>query len=222
MYSVVSDTVGNRYKRLSGQVIKEKHKCQAEPDFYVRNGKYVFLFESKDVLVNSEIKLSSDYTRIYDDLKKKFYEDNGSPKAVKQLLYNVERLIKEDCPWDGGYPTRTLEIYPILVLHDNIYNCPGVQELVSEWFGEDLQLRGLENDKRIKPITVINIGAFILYKSKIQSKRLNRLIEDYHKSKFSDREKVAKDVQKKGKEAGREAYYRATRSFEYYLSGVKA
>ena len=66
----------------------------AEPDYYIRQDQEMYLFESKDILINAEIKASYDFNRHEAEFAKKLYyeEKDGhkSNKAVLQLLKNVE------------------------------------------------------------------------------------------------------------------------------------
>lgn len=48
----------NIFKK-SGEEIKNTYNIDAEPDYYIRNGNKIYLFESKDILIPSEVKISN-------------------------------------------------------------------------------------------------------------------------------------------------------------------
>ena len=104
LYKTLQAIYGRRnYIQQSGAEIKAQFHIDAEPDYYIRNGNYVFLFESKDILINGSIKETFDYTMYREEFSKKLYYEtakNGSieKKAVLQLVNNIERLLKQELP----------------------------------------------------------------------------------------------------------------------------
>ena len=143
LYNSLKDIFGNKYIQMPGNYIKETFRINAEPDYYIRNGNKVFLFESKDILISSESKISNDYKIISKELKKKLYYEESKKgidnKAVLQLLNNAQKLLNKTAEWDKTYKEKNIRIYPIIILHDNIYNCPGINELVNKWFKQELK-----------------------------------------------------------------------------------
>ena len=57
--------------------------------------------------------------------------------------------------------------YPILVVHDEIFNLPGICIILNNWFREelrkDVELRSIDN--RIKGITMIDINTILFNKN---------------------------------------------------------
>ena len=107
MYNVLFDVYAKKYIQKSGEEIKNTYNIDAEPDYYIRNGNKIYLFESKDILIPSEVKISNDYTKITAELKKRlYYEEKGdgsiSKKAILQLLYNIKKLLKKNAEWDSN------------------------------------------------------------------------------------------------------------------------
>lgn len=206
---------------MPGDYIKNEFGIIAEPDYYIRNGNKIFLFESKDILIPSETKVSNDYENISSELKKRLYYEekrNGGidNKAVLQLLNNTQKILRKTAEWDQGYKEKNIRIYPIIILHDNIYNCPGINDLVRMWFEEELEKMREEYDvSRIENITIINIDVFIVYKDLLQKSEgsLDKMISSYHKY-------VSEDIAKKARtqEEAIKMYKDRIISFEYYLS----
>lgn len=221
LYNVLKDVYGKKYIQMSGDYIKNEFGIVAEPDYYIRNGNKIFLFESKDIFIPSETKISNDYQDISSELKKRLYfekKDNGriDNKAVLQLLNNVKKMLSKTAKWDQCYKEKNIRIYPIIILHDNIYNCPGINDLVSMWFEEELEKMKEEYDiSRIENITIINIDVFIAYKDLLQKSggALDKMISSYHKYVSED---ITKKVQTE--EEAIKKYKDRIISFEYYLS----
>src|SRR5690606_13087860 len=106
----------------------------------------IFLFESKDILINATIKHSYDFTKYEKELRKKLYyeESDGKTekKAVLQLLKNIENILKKEFPADLNYKTKSVIIYPIIVLHDHQFNVLGLNSLVNHWFKIEVKKLG--------------------------------------------------------------------------------
>lgn len=220
LYDVLRGTYGNKYIQMSGEHIKREYNVNAEPDYYIRNGNKIFLFESKDILIPSRTKVSNDYADISNELKKRLYYDekNGKNenKAVLQLLNNIKKVLKKNAEWDKSYKEKNIKVYPILILHDNIYNCPGIEELVKKWFLKELKKISEEYDiSRIENITIVNIDVFIVYKDFLQQREnsLDRMILAYHNY-------ISEDIMTKArtKEEAIKGYKDRIISFEYFLS----
>src|SRR5690606_6530719 len=85
---------GKKYIQFDDNKIKEYNikgiNNLALPDYYVRNGNKVFLFECKNSLLSNQSKLDSEYKDIEREIKEKCYEYSKKKKAVKQLLNYIE------------------------------------------------------------------------------------------------------------------------------------
>lgn len=176
-------------KEISGSEIKAEAQIDAEPDYYVRQDNKLFLFESKDILIKAEVKTSCDFNQIEVEFKKKLYFDNGQskiePKAVLQLVKNIERGLRKQFSFDNTYDASKLTIYPILVLHDHQLNIAGLSQLVNQWFFvelEKLSSKGLDVTK-VKPLSILDIGTFIYHQDLLanQSIFLEDFISEYFK-----------------------------------------
>lgn len=220
LYNVLQNVYGKKYIQMSGEYIKTEFLINAEPDYYIRNGNKIFLFESKDIFISSGAKISNDYNVISAELKKRLYyedkETGRNKKAILQLLHNIKKLLSKTAEWDNCYKERNVRVYPIIILHDNIYNCPGINELVNQWFEEELlKMKGEYDISCIEKITIINIDAFIVYRDFLQKSEgaLDKLISSYHKYLSQDIFKKAKSEQEL-----LQKYKDRIKSFEYYLS----
>jgi len=135
-------------------------KIKGEPDYYVRKDNDIFLFESKDNLMNAEIKSSYDYDKITEDLDKKLNQKKG----IKQICNNIEKILKKQLPIDIDYDENAANIYPILVLHERIYSNIGLNYILNKWFDNKIKSTkdSMTNPERIKPLVIIDIDTFIL------------------------------------------------------------
>ena len=204
LYNVLQETYENRYIKFSGEKIRGTG-ITAEPDYYIRNGNKIFLFESKDILIKADVKTSFDYHKIESELKKKLYfvQQNGKVKnkAVLQLINNIERILTKSFPFDERYKENSIRIYPILVLHDHQFNLAGLNVIVNSWFQDEL--KKLEKDglniKNVSPLTIIDIDTLIFYQDQFKVRRitLNTLIEGYHKHITYNSKRSYSDLEEK-------------------------
>ncbi len=146
--------------KLSGQTFR-KQGCQAEPDYYVRNGNKIFLFESKDTLCSSETKTSYCVETILDVLRERFYKQNKKPKAIRQLLRNIEKIGNDGI--ESPNNIRNARIYPIIVVYDSFFDTNYVNYFLDQWFQEELQNRALGvKIQKVYPIVVVSIDILIM------------------------------------------------------------
>ncbi len=164
---IIKSIFNGKSLNLSGEEMLAQG-IEAEPDYYVRRGKSLFLFESKDILFNASVKRSRDFKVLEAEIKKKLYyvEDSGKrkPKAILQLINNIKRVLTRDFEFDQGY-NRKVEIYPVLVLHDHFFNIPGLNTLLNTWFDQEIQNLRQEGFliKRVKPLVIITIDFLVQF-----------------------------------------------------------
>lgn len=172
--------------KYSGQELDDA-KIVAPPDYYVRNGNKVLLFESKDVLINAKIKASKDYVAYESELKKKFYlTHSGSKikkKAILQLLNSIESLLDQKNHLDVNYKPKNLRFYPVLLTHSSQFDTPGLNNILNKWFLGELNKIEKKRDLKLKvmPLTIINIDSLIYFEDHLKDKiDLFEVIVQYH------------------------------------------
>jgi hypothetical protein len=162
---------------------------EAEPDYYIRNGNNLFLFESKDILINATIKSSYDFNQYEIEFKKKLYfetkKEKVEKKAVLQLINNIENVLTKQFQFDTNYKTQSIHIYPILILHDHQFNIAGLNVIVNSWFQTELaklKEKGLPTDK-VKPLVIIDIDTLIFHQDLFRDRalKLNEILDEYFK-----------------------------------------
>ncbi len=188
LYKLLNSIYKNRYIEYSGEEIK-LYGISAEPDYYIRNGNHLFLFESKDILINAKIKTTFDFKLYEPEFKKKLYFESKNEKvekkAVLQLINNIENILLKQFPFDQNYKAHSIHIYPIIILHDHQFNIAGLNVIVNSWFQKELiklKKRGLSTDK-VKPITIIDIDTIIFHQDIFRDRtlKLNLIINEYFK-----------------------------------------
>lgn len=175
-----------KWVKYSGQELDDA-KIVAPPDYYIRNGNKVFLFESKDVLINAKIKASKDYEAYESELKKKFYYTQSGTKtknkAILQLLKSIETLLDQNNSLDVNYKPKNLRFYPVLLTHSSQFDTPGLNKILNKWFLEELTVIEKKRDVKLKvmPLTIINIDSLIYFEDHLRDTiDLFSAIEEYH------------------------------------------
>jgi hypothetical protein len=186
LYLLLDTIFQGRGLALSGRAIFDgwQLKGQSEPDYYFRHGNRAVLFESKDVLVHKDAKAGHDFPTYLDEVRKKFYEDEKQhPKAARQLANNVARLLRKQLAFDTDFDPAELIIYPVLVVHDRLYNQPGLNVVVNDWFQEELaklEKEGLPV-RNVRPLIIIDADTLLAYHEDFRDGRLvfEEVLEEY-------------------------------------------
>lgn len=170
------------YVRFSGDEIKSKFAVDTEPDYYIRNGKKIFIYEIKASIITGKTKQSFDIDLIEEELNKKFYFDKNDFKAVKQLIERIELIAKNDYKscYDKNIPNN-FTIVPILVFTDIAMNTPGVNYLLNKWFQEEIKKSQFLSGISIKPLVLVDINTLIVYSDVFlkDPKQYEKLLYDY-------------------------------------------
>lgn len=187
MYNILDPLFAGKCIKYSGKELSEQ-KVNGAPDYYVRKGKNIFLFESKDFLIKAEYKTSFDFNVYEKEFQRILYyeelvDGHIKQKAVMQLINNVRKLLKNEFEADSDYFYKDVFIYPILLTHDIQYDTFGFNKLIDYWFQDELE--GLKEEgffiHRVKPLTVINIDSLIYHhEGLIEDIKLTNLIDAYH------------------------------------------
>ncbi len=176
--------------RLSGTDFKN-FGFSGEPDYYIRNWNNIFLFETKDILIRAEDKTSYDFKKLKDTLKSRLGKlpNQSQGKGTYQLARNIKHILFEKPVFDKIDASK-VKIYPIIVLHSNQFKAYGINHILNEWFEEDLNIEEKYN-RQVKPLIVINIDTFILFRKYFLngSLQLHELIDEFIRLKFNLRKK---------------------------------
>lgn len=182
---------------LSGETLKP-YISNGEPDYYIRKGSRVFIFEFKDVLLNTDVKYSRDLLKIENELLELFEESTfekksdkikkSKPKAIKQLL----KVIKEKLPviHNGIDKTELSKIYifPIIIYSDSNFDVDGVNYMINKRFLSLLNLTELDSRYVVKDLVMINLNNLIQLEDLFFQNRINlsTCINDYRSYRLAN------------------------------------
>lgn len=197
VYNILNRIFFEICTKFEGREIKAMG-IDAEPDYYVRRGRDIFLFESKDFFIIKDVKHSYDFTKYETEFKKRLYTDDGKNGAIQQLIKNIKRLQDFDFPegFDDDYNYKEVNIYPILIVNDSIYNTFGLNVLVDYWL--QTELRKIQSEgyftHKIKRIVVLPIDTLIMYQDHFINGtiKLNEIIDKWisHTKRMEERKQM--------------------------------
>lgn len=188
VYTAIKSIFPDKGIHFTGDEMHELN-MDGEPDYYLRLGNKILLFESKDFLIRAEIKDSCDFRLIEPELKKRLHVgyNNGKPYngAVLQLINNISLLLTKEFYVDTDYHYRNIYIYPILIIHQPQFDTGGLNFIVNSWLQEELIVLREQGYfvNRVKPITIINIDDLLLFENGLRDNlNLYQVIDLYHES----------------------------------------
>jgi hypothetical protein len=166
-YNVIQSIYPDRCISFSGKQLVDMG-IDGACDYYIRKGKNILLFESKDFLILAEKKATFDFNVYEEEFQRVLYyetlpDGKEKHKAVMQLINVIRKLLKKEFPADTDYHYKDVFIYPILLTHDHQYDTPGFNELIDYWFQYELLILREEGlfVHRVKPLSVVNIDSLI-------------------------------------------------------------
>jgi hypothetical protein len=183
LYSLIERAFKKKYFKLSGGEMTS----DGTPDYYIRNGNKIFLFESKDILINAETKNSYDFMKYETALKDKLYwhsdEKKKSPKAVKQLANFSKKILEGTFKEDRNYKPGSAKIYPIILLHNRQLDIIGLNNLINIWFQNEIDSMVSDsiNVRNLRMPTIIGIDTLILIHERLSIGEfsLDQILDDY-------------------------------------------
>lgn len=173
---------GNKYIHLNYNDLKE----EGQSDYYVRNGKYIFLFECKDNLIGKDILAECNLDLFIGKLKELFVEKSSEKrvrgKAINQLINNISKILGMEYP-DKKYKAKNCVIYPIIVVHNNVFSLTGINSIVNRWFWDEIHERGITHP-HIKDVTIMSVDTLVLYQGVFPQKgcSIKEMIDAYWKN----------------------------------------
>lgn len=177
-----------RYNVLNGAQADSMEKISA-PDYYLKNkeNSNIILFEHKDIRIGGKVKQSRDLEIIVKEYKNKMLlvtENQGKkvskpkPIGIGQLVSLIEKIRYQTFVWDKTLDKDAI-IYPVLVLTDSNFIPDGLPYLMNTWLYDDLKARGIDAG-RVKPLIVMEVSTFLLYRSEFKEKGLEHYFEKYY------------------------------------------
>ena len=177
---------------------------KSEPDYYLRKGQNLMLFENKDVLFPDDAKFSGQLLMLKESISskvasyKKVKNEKGKIKRQKeglgQIYYNIIRM--KDRPdlyrkFDSDC-NMVKNIYPVLITYDKAYSAIGVNEYINKKIPElKKKILGFFKkekghsvgigDYNIQKSVIIDIDTLIMYALLLKKQQLDLfdLIDEY-------------------------------------------
>lgn len=133
-YKVIESIYTSKCIHFSGKELSDM-KIDGAPDYYIRKGKNIILFESKDFLIKAEKKSTFDFSIYEQEFQRVLYfesmpDGKEKHKAVMQLINCIRKLLKNEFLADINYNYKDIYIYPILLTHDLQYDTPDRKSVV--------------------------------------------------------------------------------------------
>jgi hypothetical protein len=170
------------------QVILEK-RLDAPPDFYIRNGTDVVLFECKDVKINKGIKAGGSVEQLLKEVDKDYlgYQNESGKwryKGVGQLVRNAKRIQEGQFVWDKDVE-KDSRIFLVLVLADVRQVAVGWKNYLNRKMYEE-SVRQHVDIRRICPLILTDLGSLVLFKHNFKKNGfLPYFVDYYQKTTFS-------------------------------------
>ena len=157
-YALMNRCFGNQYVKYSGEEF-EKALGEGMPDYYLRKGNRIFIFECKDAQVAARKKLSGDYETIKKAIFEKYVANSqGHGKGVSQLASVIEDklplILREE---DLNAPKSVMFVFPVIVYSDDCFDCEGLNYLLNKEFKRILNERNVSADYEVKDLVMVNI-----------------------------------------------------------------
>lgn len=158
-------------KKFYTKKIEYEREEKNEPDYYINYNNTILLFENKDILINKSIKSANDIETIDNFLKERFLQSKKKGVGIKQLVNSIEIIYNKNFIFDNTIKyNRKIEIFPILLVHDRIFESMGINYKLNNWFIEELSLRNIKSGEKFKihSLTLMDIDTLILWNESIK------------------------------------------------------
>lgn len=171
----------------SANLVKKKGSdltgVEAPPDYYLRDGNNIFIFECKDILFNNDDRYSTDLSKVKKAILNRICKDGDSNrKGAAQLLYTINKYINEDslAAYDRKHANGD-NIYPIVVTSNSVYDAYGVNMMVLVRYIEIAKEKYPSLAGKVKFPVIINIDCFVklMYDLHNGAKSFSQLLDDY-------------------------------------------
>ena len=160
--------------KKSDRDCKKEETFGHEPDFYLRDGNNIILFENKDIMIPDHIVCSKQYDQLEQELDKKLVK-----KGINQLIYNIKQLENKTFKWDSNLPNKP-KIYPVLVIDDSSLCAPGLNYILNEVFQQQLKCNNIK--LKVYPLAIVELDTLIAFANYFQlpNVRFKKLLEQYY------------------------------------------
>ncbi|MCT3763302.1 hypothetical protein HZQ72_12390 [Elizabethkingia anophelis] len=169
----------------------DEEKISGFPDCYLRYNNSILLFEFKDNTIGDDFieNDSFEYVRSYID--DRFIQNKKKAKGILQLANSIDYLNKNIEKIDPlllkKYKQKSLDIYPIIVVSDEMFSQSAVESYITKEFGKIKPQN--TKFKNIKDIIMINMSSLIDYFLSCDKTNYVNIIKEYSNKKKKFRPK---------------------------------
>lgn len=192
-YELVNGCFSKTCKKLiSGQDLKI-FLDDGEPDFYIRKGKNIFLFEFKDVMLDAKTKHCENIAQIKSEILELFesstiekstgkQKKKAQAKGISQLLNVIETkldiIIKKA---DKIETVDKFNVYPVIIYQDCCFDIEGVNYILRCRFEELKQKKNISDEYLVKQCVMMSFEMMFSLEDYFHNGRLqlDNLIDDY-------------------------------------------
>lgn len=171
--------------KFKGKELQDK--IDAEPDYYLRQGKQLLLIEHKDVLISEIKKQETDVLKIIDAFADKICREKDDKKGRKggpQLLHTIDGIFKRDSMQQLDSDAKKADmVYPVVTVLDSAFSSLGVALATVRKFCAQAQEYDTIKEEltHVAPITIIDIDTLLILSKRLHDGELNlfNLIGEY-------------------------------------------
>lgn len=192
-YELVNGCFSKTCKKLiSGQDLKI-FLDDGEPDFYIRKGKNIFLFEFKGVMLDAKTKHCENIAQIKSEILELFesstiekstgkQKKKAQAKGISQLLNVIETkldiIIKKA---DKIETVDKFNVYPVIIYQDCCFDIEGVNYILRCRFEELKQTKNISDEYLVKQCVMMSFEMMFSLEDYFHNGRLqlDNLIDDY-------------------------------------------
>lgn len=167
---------GHHGLKLSDTDCKRIRKSSHEPDFYLRDGNNIILFENKDIKIPDKVFSHKKYDLLEDIIRKKLIDKQG----IGQLVYNIKQIEEKTFKWDSRIPNNP-RIYPILIIDDSSLCVPGLNYILNEELQQQIRINKI--NIKVYPLVIIELDTLIAFANYFQSRtiKFKEILDKYYK-----------------------------------------
>ena len=168
LYNLLSYIINSKRKYFSRTGLEIKAIVGAnktEPDYYIREGNNIYVFECKDVLFSIAAKTSCDIAEVRKEIDKKLVKNqSGKPKGVGQLAKVIEDIAQGDYTAIDSKIPSPVNIYPILLITDVSFAALGINHILNTELIKLTSSLPTTVNVRLKPLTLMRMDTLIEFR----------------------------------------------------------
>lgn len=173
-YSLMHKAFDGFYDAIfEGETMKLIFENNAEPDFYMRRGNHVFLFEYKDLTLGEPVKFSDDLAFIKKEVVRRICKGgSNNRKGGGQLLYSMNAIMndKKMHPLDTEAENADM-IFPIIVTTDRAFSAMGINYMIIPEFSQ--LARQYKMNTHIAPVVIMDYDTLFMLCNQLHEGKLD-------------------------------------------------